>query len=227
MLRILSCMIWVFILSANQVFALSYIDDFSSDTLYNNVKEINISEAKLLETYIERYKENINTWYEKFQKPKSKIITDAEEILDLMSLRLGQIQETYIDGEIVEDLMNSIVKDLKFLNSRIKIYMQQEEEIYSEEVLKIRLQYALIGRKISWTLDQIVTRFTEVLIRKENLSKNEEEIVKVLVKIRNESSKLKNLWSTSFQTKEEMKNYVKKSIESIRQYIGKLKELTR
>jgi len=220
-------MIWVFILSANQVFALSYIDDFSSDTLYNNVKEINISEAKLLETYIERYKENINTWYEKFQKPKSKIITDAEEILDLMSLRLGQIQETYIDGEIVEDLMNSIVKDLKFLNSRIKIYMQQEEEIYSEEVLKIRLQYALIGRKISWTLDQIVTRFTEVLIRKENLSKNEEEIVKVLVKIRNESSKLKNLWSTSFQTKEEMKNYVKKSIESIRQYIGKLKELTR
>ena len=220
-------MIWVFILSANQVFALSYIDDFSSDTLYNNVKEINISEAKLLETYIERYKENINTWYEKFQKPKSKTITDAEEILDLMSLRLGQIQETYIDGEIVEDLMNSIVKDLKFLNSRIKIYMEQEEEIYSEEVLKIRLQYALIGRKISWTLDQIVTRFTEVLIRKENLSKNEEEIVKVLVKIRNESSKLKNLWSTSFQTKEEMKNYVKKSIESIRQYIGKLKELTR
>jgi hypothetical protein len=218
----------VFTISANQVDALSYKGTLNIKKTENpNISQNHISEAKLLHTYVLRYKENIANLYALYSSEESQIIKDAYTILDTMGASLINIQDAYYQDNDASEIMQSIVVDLKLLNTRVKVYLEQQKVIHEKKVKKILSQHISIGQRISKILDTLIDQLSRSLIRKESLSENEKRIVQSLVKIRSENQKIKDLKNMSFSSEEEIKVYFKEIIKTIRQEILRIKDLSR
>ena len=87
--------------------------------------------------------------------------------------------------------------------------------------------YKLVGKKISTLLDSFIERMTQTLIQKKTLTKSEREIVRSLVRIREENTRIKNSQTRYFSSKEEIQNYYQSIIENIRKEIRNIKFLAR
>ena len=70
-MRFFVAIIFVFILSANLTFANEYESKLVFSTGNERVSEVRISEAKLLESYVESYREKINTIYANYSQEES------------------------------------------------------------------------------------------------------------------------------------------------------------
>ena len=213
-------------LSANQVVALTYKDPFPQDSYNDIISQSHRSEAKLLQGYVSRYKEKINTLFFSYNAEKSQIMKDADTILEKMSFSLKEIQDKNLSSENATEIMQSIVTDLKTLNSRMKVYLEQQKEIHEKEILRQKLQYIQVGTRISKILDSLINTLTQTLIKKETLSKKEKKIVQSLLNIRTENNKIKDFSSTNFWSKEEMKSYFQNIIQNIRNEILLIKKLS-
>ena len=66
---------------------------------------------------------------------------------------------------------------------------------------------------------------TNTLVHKKNLSSNEREIVRSLVRIRDENMRLKHSQNRSFSSLSEIKTYYQSIIENIRREIRTIKTL--
>ena len=218
--------ICVLLVSANQVSALSYKEPFPINTWFQNLTNSEISEAKLLQTYVVRYREKINALYDSYSQDKSQVMTNANVILSKMSLYLKKIQEDPITKEDATQIMKSIVNDLKILNSRMKVYLEQEQIILTQKIEFQKNRYTTISKRISGILDTIISQLSQSLTKKENLSLKEKTIVRSLVKIREENNKIKQFKNVSFHSENEMKNYLRKIIDNIRSEIITIKQLS-
>lgn len=219
--------VWVLLLSASQVSALTYKDaDFSEENI-TNISESSISEAKLLQDYVLRYQTKINTLYAEYSNEASQTLKDANTILDKMSWALTKIQDKYLDESEAESVMKSIVYDLKILNERMKVYLDQEKTLYQNNLAKKKKQFSQAWKKISSILDSLIENISSLLIKKENLSEKEKNIVESLVKIRFENNKIKEFDSIVFWSEEEMNQYFKNIIQNVRNEILIIKELSR
>ena len=215
----------VFFLSANQVFSVGYRDIIITEKVYSDVTEEHISEAKLLEWYIVRYRENLYLRFDTLWLLESRNAIWAFQLLDLMSERITQLQAGYIKWSESEELIKSIVTDLKNLNTAIKIYTNKEEEEIQFLLQKKQEQYIIFSQNFSSAIDNFIGKVTKVLIKKETLSENQKDIVRILVMIRNENQTIKNFKSQRFSTEEEMKAYLRGSINKIQSHFQALKEI--
>lgn len=153
-------------------------------------------------------------------------MTNANVILSKMSLYLKKIQEDPITKEDATQIMKSIVNDLKILNSRMKVYLEQEQIILTQKIEFQKNRYTTISKRISGILDTIISQLSQSLTKKENLSLKEKTIVRSLVKIREENNKIKQFKNVSFHSENEMKNYLRKIIDNIRSEIITIKQLS-
>lgn len=217
----------VLLLIANKVDALTYKNASFQEANTYVLSDSTLSEAKLLQKYVQRYQEKINNLYSSFSEEQSQIMKDANTILDKMASTLSNIQNRSLSENKSAEVMKSIVEDLKFLNERMKTYLDQEMIFFEEELANKKKQFLSIGQKISVVLESLIERFTSVLIKKEELNKNEKEIVESLVKIRTENNKIKNFENIRFSSIEEMESYFKGIIKNIRNEILVIKELSR
>jgi len=218
----------VFTISANQVDALTYKDTlYQKKTENPNISQNHISEAKLLHTYVLRYKENITNLYALYSSEESQIIKDANTILDTMAASLINIQEEYYQDSDASEIMQSIVVDLKLLNTRVKVYLEQQKVTHEKKIKKNLFQYYHICSRISKILNTLINQLSRSLIQKKSLSENEKQIVQSLVNIRSENQKIKDLKNINFQSEEEIKIYFKDIIQKIRQEILRIKDLSR
>ena len=214
--------IWVLCFSANSVFAAKYeVLEIRSD--YSAVSPQHISEAKLMLTYVTRYKEKINSLYASYWKEKTLIVKDANSLLNEMSQILYSIQTENINPDTVENVMKRIVVDIQDLNNRMEIYLRQQQSIHEKAIYNKKQNYVVIGGKISKILDAMIANYTNVLSQKTSLTQNEKEIVGSLVRIRQENSKIKNFKNLSFSSEEEMQLYFKGIISNIRSEIITIK----
>ncbi len=212
--------------SVNQVFALSYKDPFPTYTSKSSLSDSKRSEAKLLQIYVSRYKEKINTLYTNYSSKESQVMRDANTILDTMSTSLQKLQDNNISDSNATSIMQSIVNDLKTLNKRMKVYLEQESSLQKKKIKKIKNQYSPIVNRISAVLDSIISRLSWWLAQKTNLNNREKEIVRSLIKIREQNNKLKLFWNISFSRESEIKIYLKNTIGSIRTQILIMKRLS-
>ena len=124
-------------------------------------------------------------------------------------------------------VMQKVVDDIKILNIRMKSYLEQESLLAQERIQKEIESYKLVGKKISTLLDSFIERMTQTLIQKKTLTKSEREIVRSLVRIREENTRIKNSQTRYFSSKEEIQNYYQSIIENIRKEIRNIKFLAR
>lgn len=218
--------ICLLLLSANQVVALSYKDEFPKNSINNPLTKANISEAKLLQSYVISYREKISSLYDSYTNKKSQVMLDANSILANMSSSLQNIQDSKISSQDATDIMKSIVSDLKTLNTRMKVYLQQEEIIFKNRIAKEKEKYVITWKRISSILDKIISQFTNSLSKKESLSESEKNIIRSLLRLSEENSKIKKFESISFTNEDQMKIYFKNIIVNIRKEILIIKELS-
>ena len=218
--------IWVLLLSANQVVALTYNDELPLDSGFKSVSEANISAAKLLQDYVESYEEKINDLLDSYNSENTQIIQAVNSSLKQMSRSLDIIQYKSIDPLVVNGVMESIVTDLKGINNKMKIYLSQEKQLHEDRLSSIQQNYSQIGIKISRVLDNLVSVLSKAMIQKDSLSEKEKELVRSLLIIRTQSDKIKDFTNLSFQSQEEMKAYFQDIISVIQQEILQMKSIS-
>ena len=133
------------------------------------------------------------------------------------------IQNESISENSATLVMQKIVEDIKVLNIRMKSYLEQESLLAEERIQKEITEYKLVGKKISVLLDSFIERMTQTLIKKAN----EREIVRSLVRIREENLRIKQSQTLHFSSKQQIQNYYQSSIEDIRREIRTIKSLAR
>jgi hypothetical protein len=215
--------IWVLSVSASQVSALDYKSDLPISSTFNEVSENNISAAKLLQDYVESYEEKINSLLQSYQSENTEIIDIVNSTFRQMSRSLDIIQYKSIDPLVVNSVMKSIVWDLKIINNKMKIYLEQERQLYRQRLQSTQDIYIQVGIKISTLLDHFVSTLSYSLVQKQSLSQKEKEIVRSLVVIRTQSNKIKDFKNKTFDTKKEMKAYFQNIVISIKSEIISMK----
>ena len=122
--------------------------------------------------------------------------------------------------------MREIVDDLKILNAFMKNYLEQEKIQYESMLRKKQAQYTTISKKISVILETMIEDISQIFLKKQSLTQQEQEIVQHLIKIRSENQKLKDFPEKSFHSEEEMLQYLRKHIRNIQQEIQAIKKLS-
>ena len=69
---------------------------------------------------------------------------DTNIILDEMSEALNTIQTKKVNPKKVEQVMNTIVVDIKYLNNRLEIYLKQQQAVFEDEINTKKEKYAQI-----------------------------------------------------------------------------------
>ncbi len=219
MKKLLFIIISVFILSANSVFALKYSESLSISSNYFDVSKQHKSEAKLLQNYVLKYKEDINNVYKIHTRWTTPMMRDTNIILDDMLVALEMIQNKQVNPGTVEGVMLSIVADIKILNSRVKVYLTERQKIHELKIQTVQQEYIWVGKRISNILDDLTTKITAILSQKNNLTESEKLIIKSLDRIRVENNKIKAFKNLKFNSEAEMQIYFKNIALNLRKEI--------
>lgn len=215
--------IWVLSVSASQVSALTYNDELPVSSSFKEVSDANTSAAKLLQDYVESYGEKINSLLDSYASENTEIITLVNSSLKQMSRSLDIIQYKSVDPDVVNSVMKSVVSDLKTINNKMKVYLEQERQLYLLRLETSKNTYIRIASKISEILDNLIDTISHSLVQKESLSEKEKTIVRSLVIIREQNNKIKDFKNISFSSRQEMKQYFQDIIFTIKGEINSMK----
>jgi len=215
--------IWVLSVSASQVSALTYNDELPVNSSFKEVSDVNTSAAKLLQDYVESYGEKINSLLDSYASENTEIITLVNSSLKQMSRSLDIIQYKSVDPDVVNSVIKSVVSDLKTINNKMKVYLEQERQLYLLRLETSKNTYIRIASKISEILDNLIDTISHSLVQKESLSEKEKTIVRSLVIIREQNNKIKDFKNISFSSRQEMKQYFQDIIFTIKGEINSMK----
>lgn len=221
--------LWIFIISANKVFALSYKDFTPTEQIYQNISKLHKEQAKLLQWHILRYTQNITiesqrlglVLYDDIDLQKS-----YKSLLDMKNM-LSYIEDNKVIWSDTWGYMNEIIQDLKKLNTDLKIYFEQRE---LELVIKLqneKKKYTIFVQKLDIILEDFISKLTKVLIQQDTLSPSEKEIVRKLILLNQEKNELSQFWNTHFDRSEDMRKFLREKIKNIQEIIFDIKNLAR
>ena len=144
-----------------------------------------------------------------------------------MKKSLVQIQNGELSSQDAEAIMKSIVLDLKIMNATIKdLFLNLE--IKKNENLHIKKTFYNTFTQKYWSgITVFIDKITTLFISKKELSKNEKKIVRKLIELREENKNILIFQDTDFSSEEDMKKYLKNSIENIQKIINEIKSLSR
>jgi len=226
MVRIFYKSLWiilVFYILANTVFSNSYKDKLILDSNFKSVSQEKISQARILQSYIIEYKKNVNMLYGEYKSGESQIMQDANTILNTMANSLESIQKRPVNPSVVEDIFQSISTDLRSLNQKMKIYLEQEKIISDQVISEKKRIYIQTGRKISSIIDLIILKVSSELKKKTNYSQKDKNIVAALVELQNINTKINLFSNQNYSSVKEMDDFFKNIIRSIRKQISIIK----
>ncbi|NDK10067.1 hypothetical protein GW846_04755 [Candidatus Gracilibacteria bacterium] len=181
------------------------------------------SEAQLLQSYVSKYKTNINKLYNQVQTQESEVMIRANEKLFLMISQLYEIKNGEYSEEESNKIMNTIVSDIRVLNTRLKGYIEQEQIEQQIIVTQKQKKYSLVANRIAKILDSMIEKLSAPLVNKNDLTNSDITLVSSLIKIQNENNKIKSFSKKSFLHQEEMQFYFQSIIKNIRNEIKILK----
>ena len=174
------------------------------------------SEAQLLQSYVSKYKTNINKLYNQVQTQESEVMIRANEKLFLMISQLYEIKNWEYSEEESNKIMNTIVSDIRVLNTRLKWYIEQEQIEQQIIVTQKQKKYSLVANRIAKILDSMIEKLSAPLVNKNDLTNSDITLVSSLIKIQNENNKIKSFSKKSFLHQEEMQFYFQSIIKNIR-----------
>ena len=187
----------------------------------------NIDKAKLLFKYAEEYQKSVRELQERYEVPDSPIITDGIKEVDQMKQILKQIQTKQIEKSDAEEIISSIVQELKNVSTGMNPYLKSQQDIYEKELEEIKDNYVRVGNLISRALYNFIERFSQKLSEKDTLNSKQKELVGSLVKLNKIRESIDSFSRLSFRTKGGMKDFYISIIQSIKKELQIIRELLR
>lgn len=215
--KIFIFIVLVFAPIANTVFANTYTSRIDSPSGFEKLSKQKISEISLLQTYVLRYKDKINDTYSIYSKNPSSIIIRANNTLEEMNEALSILLQSNLWTNNTEKVMKEIINDLKTLNSRLKVYFQQEKDTFDQNMANKKIQYQKIWDQISQILDKLIDSQTQRLLKIKELSSNDKKLIQILLSIQSENTKIKEFKNIRFESEATMKIYFQNIIKKLRQ----------
>jgi len=155
----------------------------------------------LIEKYLANLKNEIEDFKKKYNISSDKEIDSFLKKLDKMIISLRKVQTTSVEKDIAEDVMRSIVNELKTLNPKIKSYLKVKKTLIIIETKNVKNNYVVFSQKLSKSL----TKFINELKNKTN-TKNRSEIETHLTILKKENNKLLTFNDLSFDNPSEVKS---------------------
>ncbi len=221
MKKVLSLITLIFILLANQTFAISYRDEIKLD-LYPNIENStnNINWARLIEKYLTTFKDEIESFKEKYNITSDKEIDSFLKKLELMIISLRKIQTISIEKSVAEDVMRSVVNELKTLNPKIKSYLKLKKTLIVIETKNVKNNYVIFSQKLSKSLTKFINE-----LKNKIPAKNKSEIESHLKILKKENDKLVNFNESSFDNPSEIKIKFLTILNSIKHEFLEIKKI--
>lgn len=221
MKKLFSTITLFFLLMTNKTFAINYNDEIILD-LYPSIinTQTNINWAKLIEKYLINLKYEIQTFNEKYDITWD-VETDEFLIkIDKMISSLRKIQTISLEKSTAEDVMRSIIDELKTFNPKIKSYLKKKKIAVQIQTTNTKNNYILFSQKLSKSLSKLINDFYSMEITK---NKNEVEIQ--LRKLKKENTKLLNFNDLRFNNPSEVKSKFIQILNNIKSEIIEIKKL--
>ncbi len=212
--------LFVLVLSANQLTVLSYWATQDSEAFPSS------SSVQLLLDYVDDYKRQINSLFAKYEIENSEVVSSFNRNISEIKKDVSKVINGWTPSNQYQDIITAAISDLKILNNKMKIYLDQEILLYKQKIMREQETYDTIGKKISPILRNIIQRITDKLSRKSILNESEKEIVRSLIRLRDQDEKISKFWNINFWSRDQMKEYFKSIIISIRTEIILIKKLS-
>jgi len=226
-MKLLALCITIFciLLNTNFAYGLDYKDNIRSWSPEEPNTQNNIEQSQLIEKYIINYKSKIKSLEERYEIENSDVIRENTEELDRMIRGLRSIQSTLVEKEDATEVIKSVVDGLKIVNNNLKPYLKVKQRQYAIKVETLRVRYTEPTKKISIKINTLIKRIADPMKQESKLSINQKQILKHLIKLEEESKKLNNFWNRSFETTDEIRNYLRTIIKNVRTELQWIKGL--
>ncbi|NDK07737.1 hypothetical protein EOM39_00655 [Candidatus Gracilibacteria bacterium] len=224
MKKVLSLITIFFILFANKAFAISYRDDIKLD-LNPSVENTsnNINGARLIEKYLKKLKTEIETFNEKYDINGDSEINNFLKKIERMILALRKIQTISVEKNTAEEVMRSIIDELKTLNPRVKSYLKLKKSLVEIETMKSKNKYVDLSKRLSKSLSIFTIELS--LKMKQGNQENKDLIIEHIKKLESENKRLINFNSLSFNSSNDVKNSFIAILKNIRNEVREIKKL--
>lgn len=206
-------------------YAISYNDEIklSLNPVIPNT-QTNINWAALIETYLLKINHDLELLKAKYDIKEDSENKEYSLKLNKMTISIKKIQTTDIEKYIAEDVMRSVIDELKVLNPKIKNYLKTKRELAEKETAQVKSKYTNFAQKLSISLEILINALWWKL--EENKSnKNYESIKKQLDNLTKENQKLKNFKYIQFNNPSEIKSGFLRILNNIKRAILEIKKL--
>lgn len=221
MKKVLSLTALIFIIMTNSTFAISYRDEIRLDLSPSTQNTTNnINWAKLIEKYLKNLKTEIETFNSKYDIKWDNETDVFLNKLEKMISSLRKIQTVSLEKSTAEEVMRSIIDELKTLNPKIKSYLKIKKNLIIIETKNVKNNYVIFSQKLSKSLDKFINE-----IRKKTNSENKKEIETHLKILKNENKKLLNFNELTFDNPSEVKSKFLSILNNIKNQFLEIKKI--
>lgn len=209
------------ILIINPVFAI----EKSSINLENNpiIKntEKNINQASAIENEVVDFRKKLILIQKKYKLENDNIIKKSIEDLYKIIYILRKIQTTKINKNTANYVIKVVINDLKNINIVTKSYLKN----IKLKLNKSKEKYNKISIRLNKTLNKITLSFIKYYQKKENITKKDKKIIKIVQEIYSKSLKLKEFKNIIFYNEEDMRQYLVKILKDLKKDFRKIKDI--
>lgn len=209
------------ILIINPVFAI----EKSSINLENNpiIKntEKNINQASAIENEVVDFRKKLILIQKKYKLENDNIIKKSIEDLYEIIYILRKIQTTKINKNTANYVIKVVINDLKNINIVTKSYLKN----IKLKLNKSKEKYDKISIRLNKTLNKITLSFIKYYQKKENITKKDKKIIKIVQEIYSKSLKLKEFKNIIFYNEEDMRQYLVKILKDLKKDFRKIKDI--
>ena len=191
---------------------------------YNNT-ENTITKANLIESYIQKHKLRIENFINKYNIKDTSHLQDSIKELNESIVALNKIKNGEIDPNKSEEIINAIIKRIKYINEDLKRKLNTEKIAFEKTLKKKKYIYSNLWKKISEKIDDINIKIAKKILTKDKILSEEELKVKEhLIKLNKESKKLKYFWNINFKSEKEIKDSFVRILNNIKREVNEMKK---
>jgi hypothetical protein len=206
------------------IFTLIIVFSININFIYSYNETYNEQNIDLIESYINSLKSQIFLFVDKYDINEKKIDNNITELNNLL-LALNNIEGKDYTTEENNKIINIILDKLKENKDIIKDILKIEKDNYEKNYNQKKALYERIGKSINIQLNTIIKKYYNIYEKKKELTKIDNEIIKILKNLSDESLKLKNFNTIEFSSTDEMKYSFARILKNIKNESVNLKNL--
>lgn len=196
---------------------------FSSKAAYADEynQENTIQKAILIEDYIKKHKIRIEEFIEKYEISDTSYLQNDIKVLDESIKALNKIKNSEIKNEKSEEIIQAILKRIKLINEELKEKLNYEKLNFEKRLKTKKDIYSSLWVKISKKIDEVNIKIAKNLFKDTQvLSLKESRVKEHLIKLNNESKKLKYFWNINFKSEKEIKDSFVRILNNIKREVS-------